>query len=208
MSIKKRIFFLLLCVVIPMILGLGLATYKNQQHARLLASISATVFPDPIPIADFELADHTGAKFSNENLVGTWSFIFFGYTHCPDICPITLSVLNQVDEMLRKSNIALPKTIFVSVDPKRDSADSLASYLAYFNKEFIGVTGDLINLQSLTGALGAPFSYQDYAPGENYDVSHSARIMLLDPQGRFKALLSLPNNPTVISEEYSKIITL
>lgn len=207
-AIKKFASRLLLFCVLPITLGVGFAIYKNQQNEYLLADISATVFPDPISLPNFELTDHTGSTFSKENLIGNWSFVFFGYTHCPDICPITLSVLNQVDVMLRRSDIELPKTIFVSVDPERDSVDLLATYLAYFNNEFIGVTGDLKNLQTLTRALGVFFSYENYAPGENYDVSHSARIMLLDKQGRFKALLALPNDPAVISKEYSQIISL
>ena len=109
-----------------------------NQGRGILEGVSATVLPEARILPDFVLEDHHGNEFTNESLKDQWSFIFFGYTHCPDVCPTTLASLNQVDEILKKApGDPLPKTIFISVDPARDTRELLADYVPYFNSEFI-----------------------------------------------------------------------
>ena len=205
MSVGKILFRVLL-VIIPLSLGILFSLFMHQGQG-LLEGVSATVLPEAKTLPDFVLEDHHGNEFTNESLKDQWSFIFFGYTHCPDVCPTTLASLNQVDEILKKTpGVALPKTIFISVDPARDTGELLAEYVPYFNSEFIGVRGSLQQLQALTVPLGIVFGQGDDDESNDYEVFHSARILLIDPKVRLKALFSSPHDVNKIASDYTKII--
>ena len=206
----KKILPWILVVIVPVSLGILFSQYMHQGKVAL-DGVAATVLPEARALPDFLLEDHHGKVFTNENLRGKWSFVFFGYTHCPDICPTTLALLNQVDEILKKEKgIILPQTIFISVDQERDSMEQLAEYVPYFNPEFIGVRGSLQQLQALTTPLGIAFGQEGNEEGddesEDYEVYHSARILLVDPEARLKALLSSPHDVNQIVSDYIKII--
>jgi protein SCO1/2 len=205
MSVNK-ILFRVLVFIIPVSLGIIFSVYMNQ-HSGSLEGVSATVLPEAKALPEFSLEDHRGNAFTNESMKGKWSFVFFGYTRCPDVCPTTLSLLNQVDQVLKKeSGLAIPETIFISVDPGRDTIEQLAEYVPYFNSEFIGVTGSLENLQVLTKSLGIAFGQEGDTGSEEYEVFHSTRIMLIDPEARLKALFSSPHDVNTIVNDYIKII--
>lgn len=205
MSVRK-ILLRVLVVIIPLSLGILFSQYMSQGQGTL-EGVSATVLPEARTLPDFVLEDHHGNEFTNKSLKGQWSFIFFGYTHCPDICPTTLIALNQVDEILKKEpGAALPKTIFISVDPARDTREILADYVPYFNTEFIGVRGSLQQLQALTSPLGIVFGKEGDDEQDDYEVFHSARILLIDPKVRLKALFSSPYDVKKMASDYIKII--
>lgn len=192
-------------IITPLVLGIFLSQYMNRGQGTL-EGLSATVLPEARALPDFVLEDHHGNEFTNESLQGRWSFIFFGYTHCPDICPTTLVLLNQVDELLKgELGIVLPKIIFISVDPARDTKELLADYVPYFNTEFIGVRGSLEQLQVLTTPLGIAFGQEGDDESDNYEVFHGTRILLIDPKVRLKALFSSPHDANQIASDYSKI---
>ena len=202
----RKILPRILFIIIPLSLGILFSLYMNQGRG-ILEGVSATVLPEARILPDFVLEDHHGNEFTNESLKDQWSFIFFGYTHCPDVCPTTLASLNQVDEILKKApGDPLPKTIFISVDPARDTRELLADYVPYFNSEFIGVRGSLRQLQTLTNSLGIVFGQEGGKVGDNYEVFHSARILLIDPKVRLKALFSAPHDINKIASDYIKII--
>lgn len=208
MVIVRKILFRILTIVVPLLLGIFFSLYIYQRNDSL-EDVTATVLHEAKTLPKFILEDHRGNEFTNESLRGQWSFIFFGYTHCPDVCPMTLATLNQVSETLNKeSNVNPPKIIFISVDPKRDTKELLANYVSYFNAEFMGVTGNLQELKKLTKSLGIAFGNEGDTESENYDVFHGTRIMLIDPEASLKALFSLPHDVKQITSDYSKIIDL
>ena len=170
---------------------------------------AATVFPDPIPLPAFELHDQTGTSFTKENLKGHWSFLFFGYTHCPDTCPVTLTVLKQVDKrLLETSDVSRPEIVFVSVDPERDTDEERADYVAGFNPAFISVTGPQEQLSALSKPIGIAYQRENGATAdENYKVDHSTVILLIDHRARLRALISPPYDAGVIARDYKKIIS-
>lgn len=205
---SRKILFRVLVIIIPLLLGVIFSLTINQKRG-ILEGVSATVLPEAKALPAFVLEDHHGSKFTNETMKGQWSFVFFGFTHCPDICPSTLAILNQVSEVLNKqTDVELPKIIFISVDPKRDTKELLADYVSYFNSEFIGVTGELEALQVLTQSLGIAFGIEGDDKSEDYEVFHSARILLIDPEAKFKALFSMPHNIDTIASDYTKISNL
>lgn len=169
----------------------------------------ATVLSTPIPLPDFELGDQLGRPFTRESLLGEWSFLFFGYTHCPDVCPTTLVMLNRVAGLLQETATSpRPQVVFIAVDPERDTPGVLTDYLAHFNPEFLGVTGPEAQLQVLTRPLGIMHqrSPAEDTDGTAYLVDHTASILLVGPRGQLRALMSPPHDADVIAADYRKIV--
>jgi protein SCO1/2 len=169
---------------------------------------AATVLPKPVEIAPFLLTDHRGQAFTEETLKGRWTLLFFGYTSCPDVCPATLAVITQASRLLGDPSSRMhPRVVFVSVDPERDTPQRLAEYVAYFSPDFIGATGSEAQLQALTRPLGIAYLRSSVgAPGGGYLVDHSATILLLDPQGRLRALTSPPHDAAAIARDFQRIV--
>jgi protein SCO1/2 len=142
--------------------------------------------------------------FDLANLKGKWSFIFFGFTHCPDICPTTLAVLARARDNIAKSMVGAENIqfVFISVDPNRDTARKLRQYVDYFDSSFIGVTGDNAQIGNLAGQLGATYQVA-IAPGmENYPVTHTTAVFLVDPRARYYAVYTPPHDAEAISKRF------
>ena len=142
-------------------------------------------------VKPFSLMDHQGSTFNNASLTGHWSWIFFGYTSCPDVCPTTLQEMNFIyDDLKAISNNN--QVILVSVDPRRDSQEKLASYIGYFNPEFKAVRGDHGALFPFARNLGLMYAITEPdAVNENnsdYLVDHSASLVLINPEGKIEAI--------------------
>jgi protein SCO1/2 len=182
---------------------------QNRQPHKLPEGLAATVLPAPKPLPPFSLVDQDHRPFGPERLRGKWSFLFFGYTHCPDVCPLTLATLRTVHERLtaepgERGGVQNTQFVFVSVDPERDTPEQLKSYVSYFNKSFLGVTGDQVQLQTLTRHLG--ILYMRVAGREDhYTVDHSAAILLIDPEARLAALFSAPHDAEKIASAFLKV---
>lgn len=160
----------------------------------------------PKTLEPFRLVDHDGQTYDLQRLQDRWTFMFFGYTNCPDVCPNTMGVLNAAMGELEEHPEALDQAqvTFVSVDPKRDTPKQLAGYVPYFNQQFVGVTGELEAISGLTRQLG--ILYVHNGEGDDYTVDHSASILLTDPAGRLAAVFSgYPHDPRRIAADYLKI---
>jgi protein SCO1 len=197
-----------LAVVLALATGYWVSDYFLGKPPDL-SGLHATVLSQPRDVQPFTLVDHTGKTFDNRSLQGRWSFIFFGYTHCPDVCPTTLSVLNSVARKLddRKDRV---RFVFISIDTGRDTPEKLGQFLSYFNGSFIGATGTDDAINALTRQLGVIYARVEEKSGtDNYLMDHSASVLLFDPAGRFHAVFTPPldainisNDFTVISESY------
>lgn len=147
-------------------------------------------------IPAFELRDGDGKVFGLSSLKGHWTLLFFGYTHCPDVCPTTLSTLNTIHDGLEKTRDGgdAVDVVFVSVDPERDKPAQLKEYVGYFNPAFIGVTGDPGTLSSFSRVFGAVYAKAKGTQNSGYLVDHSAAIFLINPEAHYKAVMSPPYN--------------
>lgn len=171
-----------------------------------LKELEATRFPVARQLAPFTLVDHNNEVFNETTLRQRWSFLFFGYTHCPDVCPTTLSVLNSVAQQLQDVDADV-RFVFISVDPERDTPEKLARFVSYFNKNFIGVTGSEQQIEQFTRELG--IMHMRVAAEENatgYLVDHTASVLLIDPDGRYHAVFSPPLSAGKISDDFRKIL--
>lgn len=191
--------------IIPMLLAAVLLSACSPPQPPQLKQ--GTLLPSAKAIADFQLTDQHGKPFTRNNLMGKWSFAFFGYTHCPDVCPTALSMLAQVMKKLEQNDKldTKPQVVFVSVDPERDTPELLAQYLPYFNPDFIGVTGDPQQLLLLTRQLGIMYGKAPGDDADDYLVDHSASIILFDPDGNFLALFGMPHDPDLIAQDFVAI---
>ena len=183
----------------------GISFWNVMQQPPQYSDASLMVLPEPRVIADFALTDDEGNPFSLDDLRGQWSLLFFGFTHCPDVCPGTLYDLKQVHERLQKERGGESpghQVLFISVDPDRDTTDKLHEYVDYFHPDFRGVTGPNEQLAPLTVQLGIAYRVEEHEPGSTqYGVDHSASVMLLDPDGRLHGVFPAPHNAEKMADE-------
>jgi protein SCO1/2 len=184
-------------IAITLLLGLAIAAglalaLRNTWGPA--APLAATVLPVGNELPDFALLDHEGEPVDRTVFEGQWDVVFFGFTHCPDICPATMTVLGQAKrELAAQGREPLPRVVFVSVDPERDTPEAMARYIAYFGDGNLGLTGELGELSKLTDALGIFFQKAGDDDGA-YGVDHSTVVLLIDPRGRLKALFTAPHD--------------
>lgn len=153
----------------------------------------ATVLPVAGELPEFSLLDHNGDPVGRDVFKDHWNLVFFGFTHCPDICPLTLQVLTSAKKQLAADGFTpSPRIVLVSVDPERDTPEKLAQYVAYFGDDNFGITGDLTELLKLTKGLGIYFE-KTAGDGENYSVDHAAVVLVINPDGQLRALFGAPH---------------
>ncbi|MDX8411148.1 MAG: SCO family protein [Mariprofundaceae bacterium] len=159
-------------------------------------------------LTPFKLTAADNKSFNLDDLKGKWSFIFFGYTHCPDICPTTLNVLAATFEKLARKPAVAPEIqgVFVSVDPKRDTPELLKKYVSYFDDGFSGITGSTAQIDALTRQVGALYAlHSENEKDTSYEVTHNSTIFLIDPEGRLYGRFPPPQVPRVIADTFVKI---
>ena len=159
------------------------------------------------------LSKDNGEVFTLADLTGQWHFLFFGYTHCPDICPVTMGVLAQAKKMAAANNHMFPDVVFISVDPERDKVSMLADYVQYFDKDFIGVTGDKDLIKALTLQMSVVYmkmpgeeSSAAGNSGNGYLVDHSSAVLLLNPQAKLVAFFNAPHDPQTILKDFQTMV--
>ncbi|HEX7238391.1 MAG TPA: SCO family protein [Gammaproteobacteria bacterium] len=188
-------------------LALGLATWflVDARDAPPL-TIGGYVLATPRALPAALLVDEHGAPFRPRDFAGRWSFLYFGYTYCPDVCPLTLAELAKVKQELAAAGFAEPTAYyFVSVDPKRDTPERLREYVAYFDPELRGLTGTPAALAAFARAADTVFEVPDDSGSDHYLVSHSSNVVLLDPSGRVHAVFSAPRDPATTARDFTKI---
>lgn len=166
------------------------------------AELSDVAVSPPRPITALALTDHHGEAVSPQRLRGAWTMLFFGYTHCPDVCPATLSQLVLLNRRLQARSAEPPQFFFVSVDPQRDSIEQLAGYIGYFDASFTAMTGDMESVRALESQLRAVHRFGTPGQGGFYSVDHTASVFLIDPDARWVARFDPPLTLERVSEQY------
>jgi protein SCO1 len=184
---SKRYWLSVGAIAVAMALAGFLLAGKLREPA-VPALVAGTLYPAPRALEPFELVDAQGRPFTLEQLRGVPTLVFFGFTHCPDVCPTTLALLADVT---RKLKAPAPRVALISVDPERDTPEKLKAYVAAFSPQFIGLTGTAPGIVAVTRNFGVAASRVDL-PGGNYTVDHSAAIFALDAAGRIAAVFTPP----------------
>ena len=193
--------------LLALIGGFSISWYLNSNkpielEAGLWFGEQARALPE------FELVDHNGQLLNRKRLTGKWSLMFFGYTHCPDICPASLQTMSDMVNAIEDPDVAAAVQVyFVSVDPERDNPQVLASYVNYFNPGFTGATAAVEKLNPLTRSLGIAHEIRNKTEGDpNYDVDHSSAFVLINPKAEFAGLFSAPHNALAMARDLARIV--
>ncbi len=182
-------------IVLFMLVIVGGFVYRIQQP-RVMTPAEMKVnglylLETPRNFGDLNLVDHLGEPFTRDRFVGQWSLVFFGFTYCPDICPTTMAFLDRLVGELEGTEVEDTQVVMVSVDPARDTVEQLAAYVPYFNQDFVGVTGEFLDIHRFATALNTPFRK---VPGQadDYLVDHSANVVLINPRGDYHGFFKAP----------------
>lgn len=207
---KSRL-LLILSAVIALAAGYWLSTQtQTSKEQELLEArknyspIQGSVLSPPRKIAVPALLKDDGSVFTNDDLAGHWSLIFFGYMSCPDVCPVTMGVTAKAKKLASQQGVEFPQVFFISVDPERDAVESLADYVQYFDKDFIGITGEEKFIKALTLQMSVVFMKlkEKGVDSENYLVDHSSALLLMNPQGELVAFMNPPHEPENILKDF------
>lgn len=203
----------LVILFVALAAGLGLIAsnhYFSEPAASTLPQTSAVrLFDPPRVLPDFNLRQSDGTQLVPGELHGHWTLVFLGFTHCPDICPLTLSQMSQAQAQWASIPEAVrPRVLFVSVDPERDSPDRIGEYAHAFHKDTLAATADIPSLENFTRSLSLVFAKVpagNGAPDDQYSVDHSATMAVLDPQGRMTGVVQPPFDPAAIAADLAAL---
>jgi len=166
------------------------------------------VLPFARELNEFSLVDHRGADFDVTSLLGRWSFLFFGFSACPDVCPLALGALAQAERVLQTDADATLRdgfnVVFVTVDPERDDQQALAQYVEVFSPRFTGVTGSREQLAEFAQQLNVAFM-QVPLEGGGYSVDHTGNIVMINPRGHYHGFIKMPHDAEKILLGYRSI---
>lgn len=156
------------------------------------------IFPASREIKPFSLVSSDEKKFGLQDLTGHWTLMFFGFTHCAQVCPDTLGVIGKVYPQLHTTFPNL-QVVLISVDPARDTTDALKQYTNTFNKDFLAATGKINEVRKLQSQLGI-YSEQDNNSSSNYQIQHTPSILLINPKGQWAGLIKYGLTPSQFSQ--------
>lgn len=175
------------------------------EGAPALELESGTALPEPRPLREFAMTDDAGAAFGLARLQGRWSLVFAGFTSCPDVCPTTLALLQQVRGALALQNRTLD-ILFLSVDPERDTPQRLRGYVGHFGAGITGLTGSADALAALAAQLGLAYVKVPGPTPADYTMDHSAALVLLDPQARIAAYFQPPFKADTLASDLARLL--
>ena len=218
MSGKLKLGLLAFVLVDLMLVVTFVSLYLLRSERELVAEmreLGLTIYPDAQTVQAFSLTDEQGNSFDEVDLAGYWNFFFFGFTACPDICPITMTELKQFYSGLNQAEQAQARVIMVSVDPARDDVDTLAEYVDSFNAEFVGLTGNIGVIAGLAEQFfvahskPSPVSHDAHTTtdvAQEYLIEHSGHLAIVDPEGRFAAVMRSPVRDGDVTNAYRHLL--
>jgi protein SCO1 len=175
--------------LIFLVAGVGLTAYFRYEKARMARARIAEAnkgIGKPLIGGPFTLTDHNGKEFTEQDLKGKYSLVYFGFTHCPDICPEELDKMAGMIEGVKTKHGNVLKPVFISCDPARDTPEVIRRYLAEFHGDILGMTGTWQQVKDVCKVYRVYFSTPpDVKPGQDYLVDHSIYFYLMDPEGDF-----------------------
>jgi len=155
----------------------------------------------------FSWPDTRDGLFDNQRLKGKWTLLYFGYTHCPDICPTALSKLAAALRRIGDgSDLNRLQVVFVTIDPDRDDMATMKTYVRYFHPALIGARDDIERIRPLTRALGIQHYITKSLDGSLYNVAHSGDIAVIDPDGKHIGMIQTPMDSKAIAHDLSQLL--
>ena len=205
MTVNPRLRIALFAIV-AFVLGLFLArALLAPREVPVPATVNATVLPQTRALPALNLIDQDGRPFTGEEFRNGWTFVFFGFTQCPDVCPTTLTLLAQTVKRLDDLPFASqPRVLLISVDPERDTPAVLKPYVTFFDSGFKGATGSLEGVQAAATAFGIPFQKMPL-PNGGYTMDHGAGLFIVAPDGGIAGYSSPPHTAEGLASDFRSV---
>ncbi len=195
-----------LLLVAAVAAGAGLSYLRAQSAVQVH---TATLYSTPRALPALQLVNQDGEAVDERWLADGWSVLFFGFTHCPDVCPMTLGILKQVAAL----NAHLPapdqaRMVFVSVDPARDTPAQIKTYVEYFGPQFSGLTGTAEQIDIFARASSVAYFVGEPDENGQYPVDHSNALFVVNPHGQIAAVFTAPHSSEQIAADLRAIVRL
>jgi protein SCO1 len=195
---------LLIMAVVAAVLLAAAVLVHHSRPAPVPDWQHAVAVDPPRLLADFELIDHYHQPYDRQRFEGVWTLVMLGFTHCPDICPAGLTQLSVLQQRLARRDADLD-ILFVSVDPGRDTPESLAEYVSFFGADLVGATGEPNQLRRLADSL--EFAWVKVPLGEGrYTIDHSAALALVNPNAQLSAYFLPPLDLAAIEADLGLVL--
>ena len=181
------------------VMVLAVSLYVNKMTSKVsftndqLKDLGLYLIEPARELGEFKLIDSFNNEFVPDDFKGRWNALFFGFTFCPDICPITMGMLSRIEKELGLVAEDKIKVFLVSVDPDRDTPEQLKIYLENFNDKFVGLTGGIDQIYNFATRVNAPFSPVINSEDPNYTVDHYGSIVVINPEGKYAGFFRTPH---------------
>ena len=198
------------CLAVMLI---ALSLYVNKMTTKVylsneqLKDLGLYLIDPARNLGSFNLIDSSEKEFLPQDFEGKWNVLFFGFTFCPDICPITMRMLSRIEKEIDSQELDKIRIFLVTVDPDRDSPDQLKVYLENFSENFIGLTGGLDQIYNFATRVNAPFSPISNSKDPHYTVDHTGSIILINPEGNYAGFFRAPHNQDDIKKAILDIVS-
>ncbi len=196
LPIKRILFSMLLLIVAAFVW----VTYLNQERIPTAAENARALIGGP-----FQLVNHTNTPVTDQDFMGKYMLVYFGYTFCPDVCPMDLQIMADALDMMEPDVLEDLNPVFVTVDPERDTVDVMAEYVSYFHKDMIGLTGTTTQINQVKKAYKVYAAKADDSP--DYLVDHTAFIYLMDKNGKFAAKFNHGEDPAKMASVVNDLVS-
>ena len=197
------------CLAVMLI---ALSLYVNKMTTKVylsneqLKDLGLYLIEPARDLGSFNLIDTNEKEFLPQDFEGKWNVLFFGFTFCPDICPITMRMLSRIEKEIDSQELDKIRIFLVTVDPVRDNPNQLKIYLKNFSENFTGLTGGLDQIYNFATRVNAPFTPINNSKDPYYTVDHTGSIVLIDPDGNYAGFFRAPHNQDKIKKALLEII--
>lgn len=203
---KTNIKFINLFLSTTVILLLGLWFFMSQKNTGpIIDDDVGFVYTPPRELGEFQLIDFENNLIDENQFSGKWWLVYFGFTYCPDACPMALSDMAKIKSGFDEYTAEHTNFVFISVDPDRDTPQRLKEYVQFYDSNFYAATGEPGELQKLASKMGAAFIVPENPENENYIVGHSTFMLLLNPDTELVAVFRVPHIPKNVADSVMKI---
>ncbi|STX28122.1 SCO1/SenC family protein [Legionella beliardensis] len=195
---------------VALIAGMALSQYTQAEKKIDPSQFHGTLLQKPRGVEQFNLVGVDNQPFNNKSLQGKWTMVFFGFTNCGYLCPTTMSELAKMYHILEHEGVKpLPQVVMISIDPNRDSLDTLKNYVSTFDSHFYGARGDEDKVKKMTREMGIAYSkviLPNAKDNKNYDMQHSGAVMLFNPKGELRAFFTTPHQANLLAKDYQLLV--
>ncbi len=204
----KKTFALPLVLLTVTVTAVAILWPREPEPLEFSDIKGISIISPPVTLPDINLIDHNRASVSIDDFKGHWTMAFFGYSHCPDVCPTSLAIMKRVAKKLRAEDKEKnTRYLFVSLDPFRDTPDVLKEYVTFFDPAFTGITGEKVEIDKLSERVGVIYDYEGDVRDENFIVNHYAAILIIDPKARLRAHILPPHSVEKVFGAFTRIRT-